>query len=52
VIESSPEKEEAKIVYKDGSKPTRTLKVFDNLDVEIRAEMVEFRRTVQLVLLF
>ena len=51
VIESSAEKEEAKIIYKDGSKAPRTIKVFDNVEVEIRALMVEYRRTVQLVLL-
>ena len=51
VIESSPEKQEARIIYKDGSKETRIVNVFDNLDIEIRAEVEEFRRTVQLVLL-
>ena len=50
VIEFSAEKETASIVYKDGSQKPRTLKVFDNLNVEIRAEMVEYRRTVQLIL--
>ncbi len=50
VIESKPEKEECRIVFKDGSKEPRVLKVFDNVQVEIRAEMVEYRRTVQLVL--
>ena len=49
-IESYPEREEAKIVFTDGSAEDMTLKVFDNIDVEIRAEMVEYRRTVQLVL--
>mgnify|MGYP000961089976 CR=1 FL=1 len=49
-IESSPEQEEARVVYLDGSKEPRTLKVFDTVKVEIRAEMVEYRRTVQLVL--
>jgi len=50
-IEASTETEEARVVYLDGSKSTKTLKVFDNVTVEIRAEMVEFRRTVQLILM-
>jgi len=50
VIESQPEKEQAMIVFKDGSKEPQILKVFDNVNVEIRAQMVEYRRTVQLVL--
>ena len=51
VIESAPEREEATVILtRDGSTERRTLKVFDNLTVEIRAEMVEYRRTVQLVL--
>lgn len=49
-IESSVETEEARVVFLDSSKPTQTFKVFDNVNVEIRAEMVEYRRTVQLIL--
>ena len=37
-------------MYVDGSKEPQILKVFDNVMVEIRAEMVEYRRTVQLIL--
>jgi len=49
-IEASSEREEARIVFLDGSKEPQPLKVFDNVSVEIRAEMVEYRRTVQLIL--
>ena len=38
------------MVFGDGRKD-KVLKVFDSVMVEIRAEMIEYRRTVQLVLL-
>ena len=49
-IQSNTEKEEARVVFSDGRKD-KVLKVFDSVMVEIRAEMIEYRRTVQLVLL-
>jgi len=50
-VEMNVEKEEAYIIDQRKAKETRkVVKVFDNLDVEIRAEMVEYRRTVSLVL--
>ena len=42
----------AKIIAKGASQEVlKTLKVFDSVKVEIRAAMVEYRRTVELVLL-
>ena len=49
VIETSVEKEEASIENKKSGQ-TRQLKVFDTLMIEIRADMVEYRRTVSLIL--
>ena len=50
-VEMNVEKEEAYIIDQRKAKETRkVVKVFDNLDVEIRAEMVEYRRTVSLIL--
>ena len=49
VIETSVEKEEARIENKKSGQ-TRQLKVFDTLMIEIRADMVEYRRTVSLIL--
>ena len=50
-IEMDVEKEEAYIIDQRKAKVTKkVVKVFDNLQVEIRAEMVEYRRTVSLVL--
>jgi exoribonuclease R len=46
-ITINAEKEEALI---EGSGPTRTVKVFENVMVDIKAEMAEFRRTVTLCL--
>ena len=51
-IQSNPEKEVAKVITKSaGQEEVKTLKVFDSVQVEIRAAMVEYRRTVELVLL-
>ena len=51
-IQSNPEKEVAKVITKSaGQEEVKTLKVFDSVKVEIRAAMVEYRRTVELVLL-
>lgn len=52
-IESNPEKEEARVISKKGSgqQVLKVLKVFDSVNVEIKAAMVEFRRTVELALL-
>ena len=50
-IEINMEKEEAQII--DQRKATdvrKTVKVFDTVKVEIRAQMVEYRRTVSLIL--
>ena len=50
-IEMDVEKEEAYIIDQRKAKVTKkVVKVFNNLQVEIRAEMVEYRRTVSLVL--
>lgn len=49
-VTANVEKEEAMIDDGKGKEGT-VLKVFDNVKVEIRAEMVEFRRTVSLNLL-
>ena len=46
LIESNPEKEEATVVFKDGSREPYVMKVFDSVKVEIRAQMVEYRRSV------
>ena len=45
-IESNPEQEKAQIVFRDGSREPIEVRVFNNLKVQIRAEMVEYRRTV------
>ena len=50
MIETSVEKEEAKIEDRK-SRKAKTLKVFDTLMIEIRAYMVEYRRTVSLILI-
>ena len=51
-VEVNMEKEEAVIVDQRNTTETRkVVKVFDNVKVEIRAEMVEYRRTVSLVLM-
>ena len=51
-IQSNPEKEVAKVITKSaGQEEVKTLKVFDSVKVEIRAAMVEYRRTVELVLI-
>ena len=51
-VEMNVEKEEAYIIDQRKGKETRkVVKVFDNLNVEIRAEMVEYRRSVSLILL-
>ena len=50
-VEMNVEKEEAYIIDQRKAKETKkVIKVFDNIDVEIRAEMVEYRRTVSLIL--
>ena len=51
IIESNPEKEEAKVISKSNGQELKTLKVFDGVRVEIKAAMIEYRRTVELVLL-
>ena len=52
IIESNPEKEIANVISKTGGQDVlKTLKVFDSVKVEIRAAMVEYRRTVELVLI-
>ena len=49
VIETSVEKEEARIEDRKSGQ-TKQLKVFDTLMIEIKADMVEYRRTVSLIL--
>ena len=51
-VTTNVEREEAMIAQmNEGKREERVIKVFDNVKVEIRAEMVEFRRTVSLNLL-
>jgi len=46
-VDVTPEADEA--VLSRSNKVVRRVKVFDRLNVQIRAEMVEFRRSVNLV---
>ena len=51
-IDVSMEKEEATIIdQRKAAEVKKVVKVFDTVKVQIRAEMVEYRRTVSLVLL-
>ena len=51
IIQCNPEQELAKVISKSDGQELKTLKVFDGVKVEIRAAMIEFRRTIELVLL-
>ena len=51
-VEVSMEKEEAVIIdQRKATEERKVVKVFDTVKVEIRAEMVEYRRTVSLLLM-